>query len=126
MNLTNQDLAEDGAALPSFGEASSPHPVPRAAGELATAVITVEPHLVEHGDIILGLRTPVTSILTDGTFWFYGDDSGTFIAKRPSWGRVQVIRGADQEMIAQSLADLDDCNPAGLERPPRQLTVVRP
>lgn len=72
--------------------------------------LSVEPHLVEYGDVIVGLTTPVSSILTDGTFWFYGDASGTFIAKRPSWGRVHVYRETPDD-------EIDDCPPFGYIRP---------
>lgn len=80
--------------------------------------LTVEPAAVEYGDVIVGLTTPVSSILTDGVNWFFGDASGTFIAKRPSWGRVSVIREVADE-------DGDACPPHGIARPrAARLTVV--
>lgn len=100
--------------------------------------LSVEPHEVEHGDIIVGLHTPVASILTDGQSWFYGDDRGTFIAKRPSWGKVQVLRG---QIVGEGVASYrdvaavntvtpfptpDDCPPHGITRGRGGLFVVTP
>lgn len=90
-----------------------------AGGAAAPAVpagnlFTVECWEVEHGDILFGLHHRIGSILTDGQWWYYGDDHGMIIAKRSVGSRVQVVRGGS-----------DDCDPHGIDRPPRRLEVVR-
>lgn len=72
---------------------------------------------VDHGDILVGFTHPhvVDSILTDGTFWYFGDDHGTIIAKRRCGSRIQVIRDPK----------VDDCPVHGIERPVRHLAAVR-
>lgn len=92
------------ATVPVADDASGGHPSPTPAGIL----LTVEPWEVEHGDILAGLRTPIASILQDDRgVWYYGDDHGAIIAKRPHWSRVQVLRGDP----------VGDCPPHGIDRP---------
>lgn len=99
------------STVPGDDDASGAHPSPSPAGIL----LTVEPWEVEHGDILAGLRTPIASILQDDRgVWYYGDDHGITIAKRPHWSKVQILRGNPCE----------DCNPYDIERP-RHLEVVR-
>lgn len=95
---------------PEGDPAASASPVP----VLAADLLTVECHEVEHGDIIWGLHHRVESILTDGTWWYYGDEHGTIIAKRRCGGRIQIVRGGS-----------NDCPPEGIERPARHLAAVR-
>src|SRR6185503_163405 len=82
------DLVTTGALARDDDEPRSADPSPALRGDY----LSVLPHEVEKGDIILGLRSPVASILTDGRAWYYGDSHGTIIAKRSTWGRVQVVR----------------------------------
>lgn len=97
--------------------------------------LSLEPWQVEHGDIILGLRSPVASILTDGRAWFYSDSHGTIVAKRSTWGRVQVIRdsaegcdsadsGGSSVTALPAATSQDDCPPHGIARPRNGLHVV--
>jgi hypothetical protein len=81
---------------------------------LAANLLTIECWEVEHGDILWGLHHRIESILTDGKWWYYGDEHGTIIARRAVGSRVQVVRGGS-----------DDCSPHGIARPARHLEVVR-
>lgn len=80
--------------IPVVGDASRAHPVPSPAG----TPLTVDAHLVEHGDVLFGLRTPIASILTDGAWWYYGDEHGTILARREVGSRVQVLRPAPRPL----------------------------
>lgn len=95
---------------PEGDDAGEDHPVPVLAGNL----LTVECWEVEHGDILWGLHHRIASILTDGSWWYFGDDRGTIIARRSVGARVQVVRDNG----------VDECPPHGIERP-RHLEVVR-
>ena len=58
--------------------------------------LTLYPHEVERGDILIGTTRPVESILfdcADGAWWYYADRLGTVVARRGAGARVQVLRG---------------------------------
>lgn len=76
------------------GDASGDDFTPSRSTVPAGTPLTVDAHLVEHGDVLFGLRTPIASILTDGAWWYYGAE-GTIIARRRCGARVQVVRPAD-------------------------------
>lgn len=72
-------------------------------------LLQVRPHEVEHGDVILGFRSPVESVLYHGNdgCWYYADRLGTILCRRPSWAMVNVIRGC---------LSSDDTPPFGIDR----------
>lgn len=77
--------------------------------ELGLELLSVRPHEVERGDVILGMRSPVESVLFHGSngCWYYTDRIGTVLCRRPAWATVQVIRGG---------LSSDDTPPRGIGR----------
>ncbi len=73
------------------------------------AVLNVRAHEVERGDIIVGFRSPVESILFHGNDarWYYADRFGTIICRRHRFATLQVLRGG---------LSADDTPPHGIER----------
>lgn len=128
------------ATVPADGGAVEGYPSPALDGN--SEMLTIEPWEVEKGDVLLGLRTPIASILqTDRGVWIYGDRRGRIIARRPHWSKVQVVRNSPaghlivtpaddsgeveaREAVSLPANSHDDCPPHGICRPRNGLMVV--
>lgn len=126
-------------AVPAPGEAGAAFPSLAAP---ANSHLTIEPWEVEKGDVLLGLRTPIATILqTDRGVWIYADRHGRIIARRPHWSKVQVVRNSPaghlivtpaddsgeveaREAVSLPANSHDDCPPHGIRRPRNGLMVV--
>lgn len=105
---------------PTHGGRVPADPSPAGASSRPT-VLTVRPHEVDAGDILVGFpRKPIAVVLLDcgvsPASWLYYGFDGYLVARRSLDAAVQVIRGATPG---------DECPPYGLERPRRHLEAVR-
>ena len=70
--------------------------------------LTVRPHEVETGDILIGLTRVVAEVSYVNGRWWYEAAEGDVICTRSPWGSVQVWR---------ETADADDTPAHGIARP---------